>query len=349
MGFAKKYITHPDVKNINKIHAHINEVHSLFLDAGFIQSEDIGQYDLNGTLDIDYSQFLESTSYGTFVDIGRFVFDFPDYYDDDGCELKLKIGVIFSIIKTTAYNTAYLSEVAISLHHRYFITPITNGESSPMPPFTTYNAGYYMYSTTNSTAYRSTDYSNSSLPSILSYDKNSKTLYLNICPSYKFGNYTYNATASLGFIIGTMARDKYDRFYNGADCSFMFTIPYFSTASTISSHLLVWNSLSQTGVKTCDILNTPLHLGAYALVNGTAYYQNFYTQTKDSSYVSPSKNIILVHNVFSGSHNIISKVTYDGEDIGSFITVDLLNYTRGYMNSDSGNSYRFLVRISSNE
>lgn len=350
MGYVSKYITHPDVKNINMIHQHINEVHSLFIEAGFIQSEDIGQYDLNSILEIDYNQFLESTSYGDFVDVGILVFDFPDFYDDDGCDLKLKIGVVFSIIKNTAYNTPHLSEVSLRLHHRYFITTITNGEASPLSPFTTFNAGYYISHATNTDTYRGLTYTNSAYNSVLSYDKISKTLYLNICPYYRWGHNNYNTYGSLGFIIGTMCRDKHDMFYNGTDCSFMFAIPYnTSSSSTISNNIITWYSLSQTGHKTCDILNTPLSLTSNALVNGTAYYQNFYTQTKDTSYVSPSKNIIIANSNFTGGHNIVSKVTYDGEDIGSFITVDLLTFTRTYMNTDTSNNYRFLVRISSNE
>lgn len=349
MSFVKKYIAHPDVKNPATIHNHINEVHSLFLEAGFIQSEDIGQYDLNTPLDIDYATYLESTSYGTYNDVGRLVFDFPDYYDDDGCELKLKIGVVFSIIKNTAYNTPNLSEVSIRFHHRYFLTTITNGESSQVAPFSLYNAGYYIYNTSNTVSYRGLSYTNSAYNSILSYDKISKTLYLNICPYYRWGHNSNNSYGSLGFMVGTMCRDKHDKFYNGTDCSFMFTIPYLTTSGGTGTSQIVWISLSQTGTKNCDILNTPLSLTANALSNGTAYYQNFYTQTKDSSYISPSKNIIIAHKDFVGAHNTVSKVNYDGEDIGSFIAIDALTFALVYMNADSSNNYRFLIRVSTNE
>lgn len=351
MSYVTKYISHPDVKVPNTIHKHIKEVHSLFLEAGFTQTSDVGQYDVTApSLDYDYEPFLSSTSYGSWSDVGRIVFDFPDYYDDDGCELKLKIGLVFSVIKNTAYSSATLSDVSLRFHMRFFITTHTNGESQVVSPYQLFNHGYYMSHATNDVANKGLGSTNSALNSIVAYDKKAKSLYINICPYYRWGYNANSGYSSLFFMIGTMAIDGKGVFYKGEDCTFMFAAPYLSTASAaISSAQITWNRLSPTGYNTADIPNTPLNLAANALVDGNAYYQNFYTQTKMSGYVSPSKNILIAHKDFVVSHNNIVKIYQDGEYMGDFATVDLFTYSRTYMATDTSSNYRFLVRVNTDD
>lgn len=349
MAYSQKYVTYPNVRDMDSVHKHIQDVHSLFMDAGFIQSSDINQYDITNKSDYDYSLFLDSTSYNTFYDMGRLVFDFPDYYDEDGCALKLKIGIIFSVVKVTPFSTPTLSNCPIVFYHRFFISPVTDGESNVLAPFSTYNQGLYIYHSSNTNT--GLGYTNSANNSIVSYDKISKTFYLNICPYYRYGHSQYNGYSSLSMIFGTMATDKYGKFYDGNECTFNFFMPYYSYSTGVNNGTFesCAYELDLTGTSKVSILNTPMTVTANALPNGCAYYQNMFCQTKQSSYVSPSKNILIVHNNFSHAHNTITDLKYDDEHVGRFISVNIFTYARAYLNSDTSGYYNILVRIPDNE
>lgn len=351
MAYVNRYVEFPNVKRPQSIHNHIKQVHSMFIDAGFTQSSDVGQYDTStASLEYDYEPFLNSTTYGSWSDIGTIVFDFPDYYDNDGCDLKLKIGIVFSIIKNTGYNATTLDDVSLRLHQRFFLCETTNGESLPSAPYSVQNHGHYMYIASNDIANKGLGYNNSANNSVVSYDKVSKTLYINICPYYRWGFNAYNGYSSLFFMMGTMARDGKGEFYKSDECTFMYAAPYFTVNNaTISQAQITWNRLSKLGTSVANILNTPMSITANALIDGNAYYQNFFTQTHSSSFVSPSKNILIAYNNFTQAHNIVSKIYQDGEYMGDFICVDSYTYSRTYMASDTSYNYRFLIRVATDD
>ena len=349
MTYVTRYIDYPNVKNPHSIHNHIKQVHSMFIDAGFTQSSDVGQYDIYASsFEYNYEQFLNLSSYGTWDNIGTLVFDFPDFYDDDGCDLKLKIGIVFSIIKNTAYSTSNVDDVSIRFYQRFFLCTSTNGESLPSEPHTIQNQGYYLYHGTNDVANKSFAYTNSANYSVVAYDKLSKSLYINICPYYRWGYNATNGYSSLFFMMGTMAIDGKGNFYKGTDCTFMYSAPYINS-NTYTQAQITWNKLSNTGNTSATILNTPLSITANALTEGNAYYQNFFTQTFSGSFVSPSKNILIANSKFTQAHNVVSKIYQSGEYIGDFICVDPYTYSRTYMSTDTSYDYRFLVRVSTDD
>ena len=348
MGFAKKYVTYPNPQDPINLATHIRETHNLFVDAGFIQTGDIRQLDTTSqSVSFDYSIFTDTTSYGTVNEIGRLWYDFPDFYDNDGNDFKLKIGIVFNIIKNTAYSNGDIKQVSLDIRHYVIITDSTNGEGLPLNSgHSAFSTGGYLYSGQNTVSFKSASYSLFSYDSVVSYNKETKSLYVNICPNHSYGYSTRTRGISCIMLIGAYARDTKDQLYNGVNNTFICHWNYQATnEGDYSIPNQIWYRIHKGGRSGQSINNQPMSLVSSTLSNGNYYYQNLYTQTAGNSYISPCKSILIAHKDFSVPHNTILYAEDDDGIVGRFIGVDTYTYNKSIVYGDSSGTLTLLVRI----
>lgn len=346
MGFAKKYVTYPNPQDPENLALHIRETHDLFVSAGFIQTGDVGQFDTTADRVVfDYSVFTDTTSYGTTYDVVPY--DFPDFYDNDGNDFKLKIGIVFNIIKNTAYSNGDIKQVSLDIRHHVIITDSTNGEGLPLNGgHGAFATGGYLYSPQNTVSFKSATYTIFSYDSVVSYNKETKSLYVNICPNHRYGYSTRIRELSCIMLIGAYARDTKDQLYDGVNNTFICHWNYQATNDgDYGIPNQIWYRIHKGGRSTQSIINQPMSLVSSVLSNGNYYYQNLYTQTAGNSYISPCKSILISHRDFSVSHNTILYAEDDDGIVGRFIGVDTYNYNKSIVYGDSSGTLTLLVRI----
>lgn len=238
--------------------------------------------------------------------------------------------------------------MSINFFHNICITDSTNGESrTANSNMGQYRHGYYLPSSTNDTTRKSYPHTQNTIHSIVSYNKTTKTIYINICPNYRFGFSGLTTNCSLSLLVGTYARDFDDELYVGVDNTFNWLRNYIGASNDTNTSITTMSYYRSSSNSTLSLtqLNLPMTLVSTILTNGNTYFQQLMTQTTTSGYVSPSKNILMCHRDFAPSHNQTFNAYVGDEYVGRFVCVDVYNFNKSYLVGDSTGVIVLLVRV----
>ena len=182
-------------------------------------------------------------------------------------------------------------------------------------------------------------------PSVISYEKKTKTLYISICPNARFGYSSLYKSYTAISLVGTYLSKNDGTFFSGSDNTFAFTTNY--ETSTTTTTLISWrriNSLTSSSVS--EPFNTPMSLNAQQISSGSIYMQSLFIEGGGTNYILQTNSMMMVHKQYVPSNNTTFDLLGNNmENMGRYIVYDQFANATQYFNTDTTGQYIFIVRV----